>query len=193
MKKKIIGIDLDDTITDIQDEMKEYASVFDQENNGHGIVNPNKYLVGEMYNWSDEMKNKFFSTYRKNIIMHARVRQDVEKIFSKWQSLGYKIIIITARNSKYYDNPYLDTYKWLKEHNVPFDELIVESKNKKEICYRLNIDYFVDDMPNNCISVNELENVQVFIMHNGNNNCNNKEIFRINNFEEMDNIIKKRI
>ena len=132
--RKVIGVDLDDTITDIQNEMKKYAKIFDMENNGHGIVDSSKYLVGEMYGWNSEMRDKFFLTYRKEIVTKAKVRHGVVKNFKNWQKNGYKIIIITARNNKYYNDPYNDTYRWLKRHHVPFDELVVDAGNKKEIC-----------------------------------------------------------
>ena len=188
---KIIGIDLDDTITDIQSEMQYYAAIFDKENNGNGIVDKNKYLVGEMYNWNNDLKDKFFLTYRKKVISDAKVRSDVKSIFHKWQKLGYKIIIITARNSKYYDNPYMDTYDWLIKHEVPFDKLCVETIKKKDICKKLGVKYFIDDMPDNCMQVNELPNVKVFIMDNGNNVCKDKSIIRVRNFKEVDNEIEK--
>lgn len=186
---KVIGIDLDDTITNIQEEMKKYAAIFDKENNGKGIVDVNKYLVGEMYGWTDELKDKFFLTYRRKIIKEAKIRKNVSKIFHKWQGLGYKIVIITARNSRYYNNPYQDTYAYLVKHHVPFDELIVNVGLKKDICLKYKVDYFVDDMPNNCMQVNEIENIKVFIMDNGNNYCDDKNIIRIKNFEDMDKVI----
>ena len=189
-QETIIGIDLDDTITDIQEEMKKKARIFDLENHGNGIVDVNKYLVGEMYNWNNEMKDQFFRTYRREIVNNAKIRKNVVKVFRNWQKLGYKIIIITARNKKYYDDPYLDTYKWLKKHHLPFDELIIGSNNKKEICEKYKINYFVDDMPINCLEVNKIKDVKVFIMDNGNNICDDKDIIRINNFEEMSEVIK---
>lgn len=187
---KVIGIDLDDTITDIQDDMKYYASIFDKENNGLGIVNKDKYLVGEMYNWNLEMKEKFFSTYRKIVIEKAKVRKNVSKIFHKWQDLGYKIVIITARNEKYYTNPYEYSYKWLKKHHIPFDLLVVNSSDKKKICQKYGVNYFIDDMPSNCLSVNEINKIKVFIMDNGNNLLDNKNIIRVKNFEEIDEVIE---
>ena len=186
---KTIGIDLDDTITDIQDEMKKYAAVFDAENNGHGIINSDKYLVGEMYGWSSEMRDKFFITYRKEIVKNAKVRNGAVKNLKNWQKNGYKIVIITARNSKYYDNPYDDTYKWLKKHHIPFDELFINSGNKKDICKELNVDYFIDDMPDNCNLVNEIPNIKVFIMDNGNNYTDDENIIRVKSFKEISEVI----
>ena len=185
-----IGIDLDDTITNIQSEMKKYAKIFDKENNGQGIINKDKYLVGEMYGWNDEIRDKFFNTYRKKVICNAKIRNDVIRIFSKWHQLGYKIIIITARNSKYYLNPYMETYNWLKENNIPFDQLVVESSDKKSICSRLNINFYIDDMPINCNRVNEITDTMVFIMDNGNNYGENKGIIRVKSFKEMDKVIE---
>jgi len=185
-----IGIDLDDTITNIQSEMKKYAKIFDKENNGQGIINKDKYLVGEMYGWNSELLGNFFSTYRKIVINHAKIRSDVIKIFNKWQKLGYKIIIITARSNKYYSDPYMDTYNWLKDNGIPFDQIIVESIDKKAICSKLNIDFYIDDMPINCNRVNEIKETKVFIMDNGNNYGEDNDIIRVKSFKEMDLVIE---
>ena len=188
--QKIIGVDLDDTITDIQDEMKKYGNIFDKENNGQGIIYPEKYFVGEMYNWNKELKDKFFRTYRHQVVENAKLRKDVIKYFNKWKNMGYKIFVITSRNSKYYTNPYEETFAWLKKHGVPFDELYVESFSKKDLCQKLKVNYFVDDMPNNCNEVSKIKNVSVFIMDNGNNIGENEKVIRIKSFKEIDEVIK---
>ena len=170
--------------------MLKYAELFDRENHGRGILDHHKYLVGEMYGWDSKMRDKFFHTYRRVIIQNAKIRRHTKVILNKWRKLGYKVIIITARNSKYYSNPYQETYEWLKNHHVNFDELIVDSTDKKEICHNKMIDYFVDDMPNNCNMVNELPNIKVFIMDNGNNKGENEKIIRIKSLKDMDEVIE---
>lgn len=186
---KVIGIDLDDTITNIQSEMRKYAIIFDMENNGHGIIDSSKYLVGEMYGWNRELLDKFFLTYRSKIVQEAKVRKHVIMNIKKWQKIGYKIIIITARNKKYYDRPFDETYHWLKKHHVPFDDLIVDASDKKEVCIKMNVNYFIDDMPGTCNLVSELPNVKVFIMENGNNYCDNKMVTRITSFDEINDFL----
>ena len=183
--QEIIGIDLDDTITIIQEDMLKEASKFDKSINGKGIVDNTKYLVGEKYNWSYELKEEFFKKYRIKVIEKAKVRSDAILYLNKLIDLGYKIVIITARSSKYYDDPYLYTKKWLDENNVPYTKLIVNAKSKKEICKEEKVSIFIDDMPSNCLEVVSLNNIKVFIMDNKDNVLKDNRIKRITNFKEL--------
>ena len=49
-----IGIDLDDTITDIQDDMLKLAIKYDNTLRGNGIVNKDKLFIAEKFDWSKE-------------------------------------------------------------------------------------------------------------------------------------------
>ncbi len=181
----VVGIDLDDTITDMKKLMQDEALKFDKSINGKGIIDNTKYLVGEQYDWNEEEKDRFFKEYRVHAIENAKVREDVNQVLKKMLKLGYKIIIITARSSKYYENPYEYTKNWLNKHKIPYTKLIVNATSKKDVCKKENVSIFLDDMPNNCLEVSKLDNVKVYIMDNGNNLCEQKEIKRVKNFEEF--------
>lgn len=182
---KIIGLDLDDTITYLKDEMEKEASIFDKSINGNGIIDDSKYLVGEKYGWEKSDLDKFFRLHRIKVINNATIRDDVIIYLNKLMELGYEIIIITARNSNYYKNPYEYTKNWLDKNNIPYTKLIVNAKSKKEICERENVSIFVDDMPSNCLEVNGLSNIKVFIMDNKDNYLDDNSIIRINNFKDL--------
>lgn len=173
---KIIGIDLDDTITYTYDYMLKEAFKYDQEIGGNGIIDEKQYLIGDQFGWNEEQKRIFFKKHRINAIEKAKVRPYVKSILNKLIKLGYKIVIITARSSEYYDNPYEYTKKWLKKNNIPYNKLIVNCNNKKETCIKENIDVFLDDMPKNCNSVLEISNIDVYMMDNGNNNSSCKKV-----------------
>lgn len=165
--------------------MLKEAFKFDLEINGQGIVDNSKYLIGEKFNWNEELKNKFFLNYRFKVIDKAKLRKNVIKVFKKLQNDGYKIIIITARSEKYYKDPYNYTYNWLKKYHVPFDKLIVNSLNKKEICLQENIDIFVDDMPSNCENVSSIKNIKVYMMDNVDNFSNSNKVIKVKDLDEL--------
>lgn len=184
MQNKIIGIDLDDTITDIRDSMHESAFKFAKEK-GLKLIDETKYLVGEKYGLTNDELDEFFKNYRIKIVENAKVRSDAREVLTKLIDLGYKIIIITARSSKNYDNPYEFTKKWLDSNQIPYTKLIVNGKDKKVICEKENVSIFIDDMPSNCLDVAELSNVKVYIMDNVDNYLQNNRIKRIYNFKEL--------
>ena len=109
--KGIIGIDFDDTITCLNKYMEEEAKKYDLDKKGKGIVNKSSYLLGDKYGWTNEEKETFFKFYRPRAIEKARLRPNAVKVFKRLIDNGYKIIIITARSPKYYDNPYDVTKK----------------------------------------------------------------------------------
>ena len=181
----IIGIDLDDTITDIRDEMLKEALKFDKKINGKGIIDHTKYFVGEKYNWTIEQKEEFFNKHRRKIVENAKVRDYAIESLKRLSNLGYKIIIITARNKKYYKDPYNETKKWLDEHNIVYHKLIVDVESKKNICLKEKVNIFIDDLPKNCIEVSSIPGVSVYIMDNVDNTCNDLRIKRIYGFKDF--------
>jgi len=189
VNSKTIGIDLDDTITDLYHPMHNEAKKFDLLINGKGIINQEAYLVGEKYGWSEEEKDLFFANHRINAINKAKVRKDAVKVLQKLRDYGYKIVIITARNSKYYNNPYEYTKKWLQKHHIPYDKLIVNSSDKLRVCLDEKIDIFVDDMPNNCEKIAKNSNIKVYMMDNVDNNSNCPLVTKIKNFQELCEVI----
>lgn len=164
-----IGIDLDDTLTNLSSYMEEEAIKFDKSINGRGIVNHDCYLVGEKYNWSKENLELFFKYYRKNAVEKAKLKNKTVENLNAILKNNAEVFIITARSNKYYENAYQYTYKWLKDHHVPFSKLITNVKDKKKICLDEQIDIFIDDMLENCLSVSEIVNIKVCMMKNKNN------------------------
>ena len=184
MKNKIIGIDLDDTITNIRESMHEEADKF-AKSKGLKIIDDTKYLVGEKYGFTESELEEFFKNYRIKIVENAKVRSGAKDVLKKIINLGYKIIIITARNSKDYDNPYEFTKNWLDKNEIPYTKLIVNVKNKKEICKEEKVSIFIDDMPSNCLDVAGLSNIKVYIMDNVDNYLQDNCVKRIYSFLEL--------
>ena len=182
---KIIGIDLDDTITDIYDDMLIKAKEFDKKIGGTGIIKEDEYFMGEKFGWSKETKEKFFKEERLHVVDNAKIRKNARKVFKKCIDEGYLVIIITARKAKYYNNPYEYTYNWLRKHKIPFSKLIVESLKKDEVCLKEKVDIFIDDMDSNCQDVAKLKNVKVYMMENANNESLDKRVKKITGFDEL--------
>lgn len=182
-----IGIDLDDTITDIKNEMLKMAIIYDKTLRGTGIIDNSSYLVGKKFDWTDEERDIFLKEYRLKIIENAMIREDAIETLKKLKEKSHEIIIITARNNKYYHDPYKFTYDWLIKNNVPFDKLITNATNKGLICKEMGIDYFLDDSIENCLDVKSF-GIKSYLMYNG-YDFKNKEIEVIYSFSDLLNII----
>ena len=189
-----IGIDIDDTMTFIKDDLLEAACLYDKTLGNTGIPVEDHYYIGKRFNWNKDEYRYFMGEVRKDVVMNAKLRPGLIEILTKLRELGHKIIIITARTNYYYKYPYNMTMDCLKKENIPYDKLILGSINKKKDCINEKIDIFLDDDINNCLKVNET-GIKTFIMDNVDNYLDNNEIIRVFDFydfyEKIEKVLKK--
>lgn len=195
----IIGLDIDDTITDTFAIMLACAEKFMIEDLKREInintatkVEDTTY-VQTMHNWNKEDETKFFEKYYRAIIKDTIPYHYAVEIINKLKAEGHEIVLITAR----YDLPNVSaeevTKEWLIKNNIQYDKLIVDAQNKGEIARENNIDIFVDDSIKNCISVAN-EGIKTYIMENKCNvDCNNSAVKRVYSWPHLENELRKEI
>lgn len=156
-----IGIDIDNTLTEVQDKLNKAA--FDYAISiGKKIDNYDNPLE-DIKNNGDTYKKKFQFTYeelkyflkeiQEEITNNAIPRENAKKVIDKLKEDGHEIYIITARDSEFHDDPYKLSKDWLDENNIYYDKLVVNAREKSSVCKNENIDLFIDDQLNNCLSV----------------------------------------
>lgn len=179
MKKMKIGIDIDDTITNIKEELTQalfdYAKSLGKNiDNIHEIredANNDGKCYQELFGFSyDELKH-FLKNIQENITNNAIPRENAVKIINKLKEEGNEIIIITARDSEFHDDPYKESKEWLDKHNILYDKLIVNARKKDNVCNEHNIDLFIDDKLNHCLEVSKL-GINVIRVSNDNKDIN---------------------
>lgn len=185
-----IGIDIDNTITEIQEELDnaayEYAIKL-----GKNIKNSENYLE-DIKNNGETYKNKFQFSYeelkyflkniQEEITNRAKPRFNAVETINRLRREGHKIIIITARDSEFHDDPYILSKKWLDKNNIEYDKLIVNAREKGTVCKNENIDLFIDDQLNNCLDVSK-EGIKVIRISN--ENYMNKDIVDLDNWTKI--------
>lgn len=187
-----IGIDIDDTMTFIKDDLQEAAINYDKSLGNSGIPKNNNYYVGKQFSWQKDEYRYFMGTIRKNVVCHAKLRNGLINVLTKLIAEGNEIIIITARSNIYYDNPLKMTLDWLKKEHIPYSKLIINVKNKADICIKEKIDIFLDDDINNCLNVHKT-GIKTYIMDNIDNKLDNNEIKRVYDFNEFYKCVKKYV
>lgn len=200
----VIGLDIDDTITDTLSVMFAYAQKFTIEDLGREIEIeqiPSNILdvdyVQNLHNWNREDELKFFRKYFKNMIQETTPFFFAKEIISKLRAEGHKIVLITARFDEVVEDGFLDiteaTTAWLRKHEIEYDKLIVNAQNKGEVAEDNDVDVFVDDSLKNCISVAN-KGIKTFIMDNRcNTNSNAKGITRVYSWPHLEHEIRKEI
>lgn len=185
-----IGIDIDNTITEVQDELNkaayEYAiklgkNIKNAENPFEDIKNNGDTYKKKFQFSYDELKY-FLKNIQEEITNRAKPRDNAKETIKKLREDGHKIFIITARDSEFHDDPYLLSKNWLDKNNIEYDKLIVNAREKGTICKNENIDLFIDDQFNNCLDVSK-EGIRVIRMSN--ENSNNRNIVDLNNWSKI--------
>ena len=185
-----IGIDIDNTITEVQEELNnaayEYAiklgkNIKNDDNPFEDIKNNGDTYKKKFQFSYDELKY-FLKNIQEEITNKAEPRDNAVEIINRLRKEGHKIFIITARDSEFHEDPYLLSKNWLDKNNIEYDKLIVNAREKGTVCKNENIDLFIDDQLNNCLDVSK-EGIRVIrISHE---TCNNKYIVDLNNWTKI--------
>lgn len=192
----IIGIDIDDTLTNIGTDINiaayNYAKklgkdINDSENLLEAINNNAEFYKRKFKFNYDELKY-FLKNIQEEITSKAKPRDGVVKIIKKLRSEGHKIYIVTARCTEFHDNPYELSKNWLDKNKIEYDKLIVNAREKATVCTKENIELFIDDQLNNCI---EISNVGIKTIRISNDKTKYENIVTINNWNEIYNFIKE--
>lgn len=192
-----IGIDIDDTLTDIRDKLnlaaEKYANELGKENKNEedkyveDSNNGNVYQI--KYGFTYEELKYFLSVIHEGITKKEEPRKNCVEIIRKLHNEGHKIYIITARDSEFHEDPYKLSKDWLDKNNIYYDELIVNARNKLEVCQRKNIDLFIDDQLANCTKLSEAGIKVIRITEY--NDIQHGDIINKKNWNEIYNYIKE--
>ena len=189
-----IGIDIDDTMTNIKDKLTnaaiKYAKSLNKnvENINYNIVDiyNNGNIYQKLFNFTYEELKHFLGTIQEEITNNALPRENCVDIINKLHNDGNEIYIITARDNEFHEDPYKQSKEWLDKNHIYYDKLVVNARDKGKACLENNIDLLIDDSISNCLSVNKLGIKAITI-----GNENNGKIINANNWNEIYNYIKE--
>ena len=131
-----VGLDMDDTICSTNEVVKKYENKYCKLNN-----------VDSKTLWKEEdIRHDFLHKYLKTIYNEVEVKKGAVKTINKIKELGHEVYVITARKNKYIDSDMKEFVKdYLSRNGIIVDDVIVEAKDKYEICDKLDIDIMLED------------------------------------------------
>lgn len=186
-KKNItIGIDLDDTISSSNEMFIKYAKLYNKEKKINFKIDETQWDLDKSFGWNDNNYKEFCKQYLRTLLNEAETKYNAAEKINKLKNEGYKIIIITSRNEQELNDMYSFTEKWLKNHNINYDKLIINSLQKEEECLRNKVNIFIDDNMKNCINVYKKLQIPVFLfdgLYNTNDKYSNIE--RVYSWDEI--------
>ena len=186
-KKNItIGIDLDDTISSSNEMFIKYAKLYNKEKKINFKIDETQWDLDKSFGWNDNNYKEFCKQYLRTLLNEAEIKYNAAEKINKLKNEGYKIIIITSRNEKELNDMYSFTEKWLKNHNINYDKLIINSFQKEEECLKNKVNIFIDDNMKNCMNVYKKLQIPVFLfdgLYNTNDKYSNIE--RVYSWDEI--------
>lgn len=142
-----IGIDIDDTMTNIKDKLNAAAMQYakslnkDVKNIDYNIVDVynNGNIYQKLFNFNYEELKYFLGTIQEEITDNAIPRENCVEVINKLHNDGNGIYIITARDKEFQEDPYLQSKEWLEKNLIYYDKLIVNARDKGKLCIENNI------------------------------------------------------
>lgn len=146
----ILGIDIDDTITETTIIGNKYLTEFDNSYKDYHELSQDKYF-------------KFLNLYLQEIVKNNVLKEGVKEAFDYFKNKGYKIVIITARNDMHTPNVKKLTKEFLDKHKIPYDKLVFDDLNtgdKSKLAIENKIDIFIDDKENILDRISSVSNIE---------------------------------
>lgn len=197
----IIGIDIDDTLTNTSELLLAYAQKYDYEVlKGNGSINKEKVYsiingekVKDGMGWTTEQNNAFKDMYHANVLENAPIKPFAKEIINKLIEEGDEIIFITARNNKgdRISDSYSISKRLLDKNEIKYNKIITECEDKLLECKKNNVDIFIDDKIETCLEL-EQGGVHSFLMNTPfNNSLDEKNLIRVFSYIDLYYKIKK--
>ena len=182
-----IGIDIDNVISNFNDELlKEYLK-HDKELRNTGIINENVFIRYGMFDWTEKEETEFYKNNIERIATKLKPLNRASETIKKLKEDGNEIIIISGRNNGEYNNPYKLTEEWLAKYNIVYDKLILTNAYNKEekanVCKENNIDIMIEDSTQTAINIEKVGTKVLFM--NTRYNKNNENLEKVSNWKEI--------
>ncbi len=193
-----IGIDIDDTTVLTVKPMLKYADKFEEEisgiptnRNSFGLIT-NRYYLEALYGWDKKTKFDFFDKYYKNVLEECTMLPNANKTINKLKEEGDTIHFITARlmNIKNCDTEKI-TKKCLKDFGIKYDSLNLHIFNKLDFFKKNKIDLCIEDSYETCRELTDIGIKSILMTTKMNANIDEKDITRVNNWNEIYSEIEK--
>lgn len=182
-----IGIDIDDTITDSWKMLMPY---YEKEFNIP--IDILKTRMPYYYSLENEITiEEYFRRVKdinKEVILNIPMKEDANKFINKLMEDGHEIIFITSRGFDENYDPYGSSEEYLKKHNVGFNKLVINAKDKSMACKDEKIDLFIDDSLKHAGKVFE-RGIPVLLFETDYNK-NDKKYRHVKSWKEIYDIIK---
>ena len=128
----ILGIDIDDTITDTTPVIKKYLKKEYPTYDEYKMLPKKDYV-------------RFLKKNMRQMRSEYQLKEGVKEAWEYFKEHQIKIIIITARNNKYYHKSNQDTLEYLKKNGLFYDKIYFNEPKNGRRAHKSHVDLFIDD------------------------------------------------
>lgn len=142
-----IAIDIDDTLTD----SFSYFIPFVAEYFGADCEELRKKNISYSTlppEWKAK-ENMFGMAYYDKVVPMTPFKKGAKEAVQALRAAGHRVVIITARTTDFYTDPYRTTAEELQNGGIEYDKLIC-TVDKSAACLAEGVSVLIDDMPKNC-------------------------------------------
>ncbi len=145
----IIGIDIDNTITQTTEAIMHYARLFGQQKGLNTVPDLRYYYLEDALGWNQAATDEFFRDYLGHIYRDMRPKDKAAEVIRELKQ-EHEIILITSRNRQY---PQVEevTTDWLAQNGVEYDRLILNATSnlqyfsKLAACRENRVELMIED------------------------------------------------
>lgn len=137
----VLGVDIDDTLTDTSRFFTEALSNPDRQLNEEEKKASRWYDVPDSGVTKEEEEEVFKKFLKDDTFAKLPPDSSAVQVLQALKDKGVKIVLITARPESQLRDA---TERWLAEHNIPHDDLFF-STNKDQIMEQEGVDFLIDD------------------------------------------------
>lgn len=145
----ILGIDIDDVITDTSAALMAHAKIHEREvcEKGEILDHLPQVMRGEIH--SPNVKC-YFERFMAGIMASAAVKDGAVATLTRLKAKGHRLVYITARGETKFPGSTEKTMAFLKHHKLPYDEIVFNSFDKLKDCLAHRLELMIDDSVKNC-------------------------------------------
>lgn len=136
-----IGIDLDDTLVNTRDLLKENWKKYIEENK---IVEFTSELPDDINRFGNKIIDTFWDQYREEMA-YPPLKEGAKEVIKDLKEKGYKLVIITSRPKIKYNNLIKRLNAYLEDNDIIIDQIILDAFDKGQAMMDNNIDLIIDD------------------------------------------------
>lgn len=145
----VLGIDIDDVITDTSATLTAHAKIHETEvcEPGEILDHLPQVMRGEIHSPNVKL---YFERFMADIMAGASVIDGVVETLQRLKGKGHRLVYITARGETKFPGSKEKTMQFLAKQQLPYDEIVFNSFDKLQDCLDHRIELMVDDSVKNC-------------------------------------------